>query len=597
MAAGIALVLVASAPRAAVMTYTDRGQFASAIAALGGQTAEVIDFEGFTGENDPIVGDVIPSGSTIQGVTFTPALDTGFSLAVRGEGGTSGTNTLGTTNNGGASVGQFALGETLDFGFTQPTRAFGVEIIVSQNFDFFADDVNLSFAGTTLSNPIGDVGTPVNGQNALFLGIVDDAAGHASAGIQFGPTAGAFGQTLFELDDLRFTTPAAAQPTLSLTAPAGTDFGNVLVGSPSASLGFQVENTGSDGSTLTGTVGETADATGDFTTSADQPYSLGAGQTQSGTIEVTPSSRGLRQSVVGTSGSNVAPEQDLAYTANGVAPQQQVSDTAVDFGNVRIGTTAADDTTIENVGDGGLVGVNLQGGVGSAGGGEFSGGGQAIDLGDGASQTIPLGFAPTAFGAQAGTLAIDFTNGSADGTNSADSETVSLAGAGVGPEFSASAAPGSTLDFGPVAAGQTGLIELRVENLADYGGLGDALTGLTMTELMLTGVGTARLDIAGFVVGEVLSETEQLVLSLTFSPLAASDLLDAQLTLLTDQGAPFGGDGADFNFRLTGSAFAVPLPATTWLLLAGLLPLARRAQLLSRRRRGAGRGNRAYDPS
>jgi hypothetical protein len=570
--AGAALALASAGADAAIMTFTDRDQFANAVAALGGQDAAIIDFESFA------AGALISSGQTVQGVTFTPNLESGFQPAVRDLVGTSGSNTLGSTSNGGTTVGQFALGEAMSFSFVQPTRAFGVEVVVPTGFDFFPNDINLSFAGSALDNPTGDAGSPINGVNALFLGIIDSTAGHSSASIQFGPTAGVFGTPLFELDDLRFTTPTAAPvPTLSLTAPAGTAFGNLLVGTPSSALDFRVENTGTAGSTLTGNLGETADPTGDFSTSPDQPFSLGAGAAQTGSISVTPSSRGDRQASVGTSGSNVSPEQSLTFTATGVAPQQSVTDTDIAFGNVRIGTSAISSTTIGNVGDGGLVGVNLQGSVGSAGGGEFSGGGQPIDLGDGGTLPIALGFAPTAFGGQTGALPITFSNGSADGTNAADSVNVALSGSGVGPQFSAGATPGAILDFGPVAVGTTGLIELTIANLADFGGLADALTGLTLTELMLTGIGTARLDIGGFVVGEVLSETEQRVLSLAFAPLAAGDLLDALLTIRTDQGAAFGGDGLGFDFRLTGRAVAAAsLPGTPLLMLVGLIPLALR---------------------
>ena len=142
----------------------------------------------------------------------------GLELAVDNAGGTSGVNVLGTTQNSGATVSQFALGESIDISFSQASSAFGIYIIVGSNFDFFANDVTTSFANASLSNPLGDVGTIVNGVNALFLGIVDDTTTFTSAEIQFG-TSGTFGAVLFELDDLRFTTlsseppPQAPEPT------------------------------------------------------------------------------------------------------------------------------------------------------------------------------------------------------------------------------------------------------------------------------------------------------------------------------------------------------------------------------------------------
>jgi hypothetical protein len=77
----------------------------------------------------------------------------------------------------------------------------------SPNFDFFANDATVSAAGTSISNPIGNVGTTVNGVNALFLGIIDNAATFNAASIQFGPTPGSFGSPLFAIDDIKFTTP------------------------------------------------------------------------------------------------------------------------------------------------------------------------------------------------------------------------------------------------------------------------------------------------------------------------------------------------------------------------------------------------------
>ncbi len=212
----VAAGLIAAQVSAAPTTFTDLAAFNAAVGAIPLINTEVIDFETFTGQNGATPGDVIASGSTVKGVTFTPSLDPGFDLAVRGIGGTSGSNVLGTTSDGGATVGQFALGESVGFSLSQPTQAFGLYIVANPDFDFFADDVTLSAAGTSVSNPTGLAGSDVNGVNALFLGIVDDMATFNTASIRFGPDPVTFNGAFFEIDDISYTAPIPIPAALPL---------------------------------------------------------------------------------------------------------------------------------------------------------------------------------------------------------------------------------------------------------------------------------------------------------------------------------------------------------------------------------------------
>ena len=114
-------------------------------------------------------------------------------------------------------MSRLGLGEGIDFALSQPTQAFGLYVVVNDGFNFFADDATLSAAGTTVGNPVVDpFDNDVNGVNAPFLGIVDDMAAFSAATIQFGSTPGNFGATLFEIDDIAYTTPVPIPAALPL---------------------------------------------------------------------------------------------------------------------------------------------------------------------------------------------------------------------------------------------------------------------------------------------------------------------------------------------------------------------------------------------
>lgn len=206
---GAVAALGATTAQAVPTTYTSRAAFDAAIAAIvPAVNQNVIDFESASG------GDLIPSGSSFGGVTFSYTLPGGpppFQVGVNNSplAGTSGSNFLGVTNDGGASFGQFALGDQIDFSFSA-SHAFGMYIIVGDtSFDFFDDDINLTFAGITLSNVDADVATTVGPNNvaALFVGIVDPDGTYGTASLLFGPVGGPAGGAFFEIDDIVKTSP------------------------------------------------------------------------------------------------------------------------------------------------------------------------------------------------------------------------------------------------------------------------------------------------------------------------------------------------------------------------------------------------------
>jgi len=196
---------------AAPVLYKDKAAFDAAVAGIANTDVSVQNFDGIA------AGTTFASGAAIGGLNLTYTLgDTTVGDAIdpaagiRDIGGTSGANTLAYEYAG--AFGGFTLGDTLNFGFTVPTYAFGFYLVLGDiNFDFLADDAILSFGGATLSVADADVATSVNGTPALFLGIVDTAQKYSSASVVF--------NTPLELDDLITVTDKVTNPPNPLPVP------------------------------------------------------------------------------------------------------------------------------------------------------------------------------------------------------------------------------------------------------------------------------------------------------------------------------------------------------------------------------------------
>lgn len=201
-----AALLGATNAVAAPMTFMDRAAFDAAVAAIGGVSADVLNFD------STAAGTIFQTTDSHQGVTFNYNL-LGYELGVdNANPGTSGANTLKVSDDGGFSFANFALGDSINFTFG-PSHAFGMYIIVGTTaFDFFDNDINLSFAGTTLSNVDSDAASLVGPNNvaALFVGIVDSAATFTSADLQFGAPGGS--GAFFEIDDIVKTSATTTGP-------------------------------------------------------------------------------------------------------------------------------------------------------------------------------------------------------------------------------------------------------------------------------------------------------------------------------------------------------------------------------------------------
>lgn len=360
---------------------------------------------------------------------------------------------------------------------------------------------------------------------------------------------------------------ATSNPALTVNGPL--NFGNVLVGGPSPSLNATATNAGDAGSTLNGTINAVTGSS-DFS-STNSAFSLSQGASDSSAIAYTPGQRG-------TDNGNVSVTSDggnanIAVTGKGVAPQLGLNTSNADAGNVRIGTSGTASVGIQNVGDGGLVGVNLTGTLG-AGIGKFTGGSFNINLADSANQTFNYTYTPTTRATDNSAVSLSLSNGSVDGTNQAVNQNVGLSGTGVGPQFESFVAPGGTLDFGNVNLGNMGLLTLTIDNNSPDGDLGN-LTDLSILNISIGGADAGDFDIVGFS-PSILATGESIDVSIQFDP-ATLGLKVGSLLVETDQSAAFGGDGLNFVYSLVGTATAIiPEPTSIMLSAMGIALLAKR---------------------
>lgn len=327
------------------------------------------------------------------------------------------------------------------------------------------------------------------------------------------------------------------------------DVGAVLVGR-TGSASATATNVGGAGSRLDVAF---AQASGEFAGGSATQHAFFSQYTGGDTLAqpytYTPSARGIDSQNLSIQTSNGT--FPFTLRGNGVAPVQAAS--ATDAGPVRVGAAGEARVHITNVGDGNLSGAgqesNLSGTVGIPNGSPaFAGGGQAVSLGDGQGHTASFAFAPSERGAASAVVELSFANGHANGTNAAQTVSLQIAGVGVGPVFSASAA---NIDFGPVAAGQYAARALEIRNLTiDEGAV--ELTGLTLLDYSISGAGASHFTLADWTHGVVLERgSSPVALGVEFSSFGPAGLQTATLHLATDQGVPFGAVGTTFDIALS----------------------------------------------
>ncbi len=229
-----------------------------------------------------------------------------------------------------------------------------------------------------------------------------------------------------------------------------------------------------------------------------------------------------------------------------------LSSTTLNFGNVRVGTSASGSVTATNTGPNFTKIKSL---AFAAASGEFSGATQSFSplfkdptLGSDSAQAS-YSYTPTGRGQDSTSLSVTSNSGSA---------SLLLTGKGVGPVFSSSA---SSLGFGQVTSGGSLSLPLSITNATDDAELG-SLTQLTLASAEITGTDAGAFSLSGFTAGTILNKGQQANLTVQFSASGAPGARSATLVFHTDQGAGAGGAGQTFNIGLSAQvtqAYALSL--------------------------------------
>jgi hypothetical protein len=187
--------IVAPLGNAQVNSYTNVSDFGAAIAS-GFNAPQVTNFDSVA------AGTLIPSGSAVEGTTFTYDLDGGaFEMQVGPAGGfdfdtTSEPNYLGTTGDD-----SFLSGDAFTMTFAQPEQAIGLFVI--SGGDNLDGDYTLGVAqgdaessGTTDST----FGTLGDGGNVYFIGLVEANSANSFTSATFSSASGL--GIPFNIDDI-----------------------------------------------------------------------------------------------------------------------------------------------------------------------------------------------------------------------------------------------------------------------------------------------------------------------------------------------------------------------------------------------------------
>lgn len=234
-----------------------------------------------------------------------------------------------------------------------------------------------------------------------------------------------------------------------------------------------------------------------------------------------------------------------------VSTQPAISVNNINFGNVRVGTTASSAITVTNTG---VSGSTLTGNINAASG-DFSPatGSQSFTLGSSQSASRTFQYTPSSRGSDSTNVSI---------TSNISNVNSTLSGTGVSPVFSSSLSPNTNIDFGTVEYSNSQ--SLQIQNLTPDTDLGN-LTNLTLLSATITGPDASFFSLSGFTPGMVLSKNALANLAVVFQNYNhGMGMKNAVLTIVTDQNAAFGQAGDTFTWNL--SAQAIPEPGNFWLM-------------------------------
>jgi subtilase family serine protease len=248
-------------------------------------------------------------------------------------------------------------------------------------------------------------------------------------------------------------TSGTGSPVASLT-PNPVSFGNQTVGTTSGAQFITLTNTGTASLAISAQASLGGTNPSDFTITANGCGStLAAGASCSIHVRFTPTLVGAENatlSVTDNSGGVTGSTQSVSLAGTGVGPVASLTPNPVSFGNEKVGTTSgAQFITLTNTGTATLA-ISVQANLGGTNGNDFSisANGCGSTLAAGAGCSIHVRFTPSLVGAENATLSVTDNSGGVTGST----QSVSLAGTGVGPVASLTPNP---VSFGGQTVGTT----------------------------------------------------------------------------------------------------------------------------------------------
>lgn len=293
---------------------------------------------------------------------------------------------------------------------------------------------------------------------------------------------------------------AGVAQTPQLTPSANTlSFGNILVGSSSASQTLSFTNTGNASVTIsqftTAGIGFTASA---LTT----PVTLASGQTTSVGVAFSPSLNGTSSGSVTLVSNATNSPTTVALSGTGIQPQISVLPSSVAFGSVTVGASNTQSMTIQNTG---TANLSLTQAALSGQGFALTGLALPLTVVPGSSATFILSFTPT--------TAANFTASLSLVSNAPGSPlSVPLSGTGLAQSLQLSVSPGA-LSFGSMTVGTSSSQPITISNAGN--------SAVTVSQIGVTGTAYSA---TGLSLPVGLSAGQTTSFSVVFAPMSAGSL-------------------------------------------------------------------------
>ncbi len=322
------------------------------------------------------------------------------------------------TGTGAATTGQLSSNpSTLSFGTVTvgSNQSFSGTITNTGSSSISVSNVSISGAAFTLSG-INSSFTLGAGQSTTFnVKFAPTTTGNASGSVTV--TSNASNPTM----TVPLSGTGAATAGQLGSSPASLNFGSVTVGS-NESLSGTITNTGGSSVSVSNVqIG----GTGFSLSGINSSFTLSAGQSATFTVKFAPTSTGTASGsvTVTSNASDPTLTTSLSGTGTATAGQLTVSPSSLGFGNVDVGSTTTQTSTISASGGS----VTVSSAASSNAQYAISGASFPLTLNSGQSAQLTVSFAPTKSGSSTATLTYT--------TSTSVKSSESASGTGVSPQY------------------------------------------------------------------------------------------------------------------------------------------------------------------